>query len=178
VYLAGIGNSGAGHWQRLWYAGDAGAVWVEQADWEHPRREAWVAAIARSLDALAEPALLIAHSLGCLAAAEYLTLHGVSKVRAAWFVAVPDVASQAFPSSAEGFRCARKLAVTVPSVVVGSRNDPYASFEHARAVAAAWQSQLYDVGSLGHINADSGLAGWPEGALRLQEFERSLLARA
>jgi len=176
VYLAGISNSGPRHWQRLWYERDTRGVWVEQADWERPKREDWVAAIARELELLDEPAVLIGHSLGCLAAAEYLALHGASKVRAALLVAVPDVASPVFPAAVDGFRCPLTLRMTVPSLVVGSRNDPYASFEHARAVGSAWCSELYDVGALGHINADSGIGDWPEGLARWQQFERGALA--
>jgi len=50
-----------------------------------------------------------------------------------------------------------------PTIVVSSDNDPYGSAGYARACAAAWGSELVEVGAQGHLNADSGLGNWPEG---------------
>jgi uncharacterized protein len=56
------------------------------------------------------------------------------------------------------------------SVLLGSRNDPYCSFERAESFAAAWGAQFMDYGEAGHINAESGLASWPEGHVLLQDL--------
>ena len=61
-------------------------------------------------------------------------------------------------------------ALPFPSVLVASRNDPYCSYERARLFAHAWGSQFMDYGSSGHINAESGLASWPEGHVLLQDL--------
>jgi predicted alpha/beta hydrolase family esterase len=50
-----------------------------------------------------------------------------------------------------------------PSMLVGSRNDPYCSFERAQGLAESWGSRFIDLGERGHINAESGLGDWPEG---------------
>ena len=34
----------------------------------------------------------------------------------------------------------------------------------------AWNAQFMDYGPCGHINADSGLASWPEGHVLLQDL--------
>lgn len=57
-----------------------------------------------------------------------------------------------------------------PSVLVGSRNDPYCSFERAQAFAMAWGSRFVDLGEAGHINAESGLGDWPTGHAVLAEL--------
>jgi len=54
------------------------------------------------------------------------------------------------------------------SILLGSRNDPYCSFERARTFAGAWGSEFIDYGHRGHINAESGLGDWPEGQAWLQ----------
>jgi predicted alpha/beta hydrolase family esterase len=59
-------------------------------------------------------------------------------------------------------------ALPFPSVLVGSRNDPFCSFERSRAFADAWGAEYVDAGLQGHINADSGLGDWPEGHARLR----------
>src|SRR5690606_5180317 len=41
VYAAGIHNSGAGHWQAIWYAHDEDASWIEHSDWNHVSRDVW-----------------------------------------------------------------------------------------------------------------------------------------
>ena len=39
-----------------------------------------------------------------------------------------------------------------------------------RTFATAWGSQFIDYGNSGHINAESGLASWPEGHVLLQDL--------
>ena len=57
-----------------------------------------------------------------------------------------------------------------PAVLVASRNDPYCEFERAQLFGYAWGSQFMDYGDCGHINADSGVASWPEGHVLLQDL--------
>jgi predicted alpha/beta hydrolase family esterase len=59
-----------------------------------------------------------------------------------------------------------------PSLVVGSVDDPYATVDFARGLAADWGSDFVVAGALGHINADSGLGDWPQG----RKFLADLLA--
>jgi predicted alpha/beta hydrolase family esterase len=50
-----------------------------------------------------------------------------------------------------------------PSILLGSHDDPYCSFERAQGFAHSWGSTFVDYGQRGHINADSGLGDWAEG---------------
>jgi predicted alpha/beta hydrolase family esterase len=55
-----------------------------------------------------------------------------------------------------------------PSTLVGSRDDPYCSFDKAQSLAASWGVRFVDYGDRGHINAESGLGDWPEGLAMLR----------
>ena len=57
-----------------------------------------------------------------------------------------------------------------PSTLVGSRNDPYCSFDKAQSLADSWGARFVDLGERGHINAESGLGDWPEGVAMLQDL--------
>jgi predicted alpha/beta hydrolase family esterase len=61
-----------------------------------------------------------------------------------------------------------------PSVLVASRTDPRASFEHSQALAADWGAEFVDAGDSGGIDADSGHGPWPDGLLRLAKFLKGL----
>jgi predicted alpha/beta hydrolase family esterase len=56
-----------------------------------------------------------------------------------------------------------------PSICVISSNDPFCELQPGKDMAAAWGSELVELGERGHINAESGLLDWPQG--------RELLAR-
>ena len=59
-------------------------------------------------------------------------------------------------------------------MLLASRDDPYCEFERARLFAYAWGAQFMDYGECGHINADSGLASWPEGHVLLQDLDERI----
>lgn len=50
-----------------------------------------------------------------------------------------------------------------PSLIVGSLNDPYMSFDRLRHVSTRWGSRLVDLGHAGHINVASGFGRWQRG---------------
>jgi hypothetical protein len=57
--------------------------------------------------------------------------------------------------------------------VVASNDDAWVSLQHARDLASYWGSHFVDAGSLGHINAASGVGWWDEGQALL---DRVILA--
>jgi predicted alpha/beta hydrolase family esterase len=174
VFLAGIGNSEPQHWQSRWYRAIPGSRWVEHADWDHPDGARWVADLDQALQSIEGPKLLVAHSLGCLLAVDWARRHRDPEVRGSFLVSVPDRRGPNFPASAVGFGAAVEGRPPLPALVVASTNDRYSSFEHARAVAAAWQVELVDAGALGHINLESNIGAWSEGRQRLERFVSSL----
>lgn len=170
LILPGYGNSGPQHWQSRWQQ-DAGFERVEQRDWFHAERAAWVAAldaaVARNAD---RPLLLVAHSLGCLTVAFWAAEHPLTEVHGALLVAPPDPAGAHFPSTASGFDQPPEQWLPFPTTLVMSTDDPYAQPEFAQQCARDWGSRLVNLGDCGHINHDSGLGDWPEGRALLADL--------
>jgi len=170
LIIPGLGGSGPDHWQSRWGQKLSTARVIAQEDWDRPRREPWVNAILREIEAAQRPVALIGHSLGALAAASAIAEHGGEKVKAAFLVAPPDLDA---PGLAGGpvdplFKeKAPQAALQVPGVLVASRSDPFADWAFAERLADVWALDLADAGDAGHINAESGHGPWPEGLMRL-----------
>jgi predicted alpha/beta hydrolase family esterase len=175
--LPGYGGSGPGHWQTLWERAH-GFRRVEEPDWEHPEREAWVAsleaAVSRDTSDPGPGIVLVAHSLACLQVAHWARLHASrGAVRAALLVAPPDPQGPEFPAAARGFEAVPLEPFPFPALVVGSTNDPYASPGFTEGCARAWGAGFVSVGARGHVNAASGLGAWEEGMALLRELLRA-----
>jgi predicted alpha/beta hydrolase family esterase len=166
VIMPGLGDSGPDHWQTRWHVLDPSARRVVVRDWDRPDRADWVSALADAVQNCPAPPVVVAHSLGCLTLA-VLSERG-PKLHGALVVAPPDPEGSQYPAVAHEFRSFPLAAFGFPSIVVGSRNDPYGCFEFASRCAHAWGSELVDVGECGHINADSHLGDWPAGQRLLQ----------
>lgn len=161
LVLPGIGDSGQAHWQSLWEQRHPSFRRVIQRDWDHPVYSEWAARLEEAVATSGTDTVLVTHSLGSLLATQWAAGTRL-RIRAALLVAVPDPAGSAFPAEAEGFATSLQ-ALPFPSIVVASANDPYASLVYTRACAAAWGSELVNIGDAGHINAASGLGEWPQG---------------
>ncbi len=161
INLPGIYNSGPTHWQTLWER-DTAFVRFAPADWDAPTRTDWVAALEAAVVAAPEPPVLVAHSLACLLVPIWAA-QSSSTVAGAMLVAPVDPAADAFPEAAADFRDVPRGPLPFPSLVVGSLNDHYADVDYARTFAADLGAEFVVAGSLGHINADSGLGDWPQG---------------
>lgn len=168
VFVAGIGNSGADHWQALWHAELRHSVWVEHASWDAPVRDVWVRELDEALGAIDGPKVLVAHSLGCALVTEWAGQHEDEGVVAALLVATPDVLGPAFPGEAVGFDTPLLRQLPFRTILVASQDDPYGTFAHAASTAAEIGAELVDVGALGHVNSRSGLGRWPRGRALLE----------
>jgi predicted alpha/beta hydrolase family esterase len=119
--------------------------------------------------------VLIAHSLGNLALAHAAPVLQPGQVTGAYLITPPSDASVAAIADVDkAFVPVPMRALPFPSVLVGSRTDPYGSLADAEAKAKAWGSTFEDAGDAGHINTESGHGPWPEGLMRLATFLKSL----
>ena len=175
MIVPGLGGSGPGHWQTRWEALYPRHVRVEQQDWDHPRREDWLAAFGAAVAAAGEPVVVVAHSLGCALVAHAAARPAAAALAAALLVAPADVDSPAHtPPETRDFAPLPLRALPFPATVVASQDDPYVTLARARELATAWGADFADAGPRGHLNAASGLGDWPEGRRHLE----ALLARA
>lgn len=170
LILPGWENSGPKHWQSLWEERH-GYRRVEQHDWMHPLRGDWMAQLEEAVLASDEQPVLVAHSLGCILTAAWAAhSRNAHRVKGALLVAPGDVEREDIRDQLPSWSPITLQALPFPAVLLGSRNDPYCSFERASMFASAWNAQFMDYGECGHINADSGLASWPEGHVLLQDL--------
>lgn len=164
--VPGLNSSGPTHWQSRWEEIRDDCVRAELGMWSRPHRNTWVAKLSHAIAAARRPVVLCAHSLGCLAVAWWALLEGQGQdgpVAGALLVAPPDCDRRRLPQPLIQFQPVPRRALPFPSVVVASRNDPYAEIGFARDLAADWGSGFVDVGMLGHINAASDIGDWPFG---------------
>lgn len=169
LLLPGLDGSPPRHWQSHWEQ-LSHCRRVALGDWSRPRLHDWVPALDRAVRESARPVVLAAHSLGCLAAAWWASLCWVDafrdKVRGALLIAPPDVDALTADPRIRDFRPLPRLRLPFRTIIVASRDDPYAPYARSERMAACWGSELVDAGEAGHLNADSGLYEWTQG-LRL-----------
>lgn len=171
LIVPGWGDSGPEHWQTLWERANPNFRRVVQRDWHYPIRVEWVETLRGDIRAAAGSVVVVAHSLGCIAVAHCAQV-GPLLVRGALLVAPPDVEHPDFPPVMEGFAPIPRTRLPFPSLVVASRNDPFAAFERSQVLAEAWGSRFVDAGNSGHLNADAGFGPWPVGETLLAELMR------
>lgn len=172
VIVPGWRNSGPGHWQSLWAEQLPHTRRVEQDDWVAPRRDAWVAQVARTItEAAQDPdaggtVVVVAHSLGCIATA-HLPPEVMRLIGGALLVAPADPERRGVLAD---FAPVPYQRLPFRSMVVASSNDPYCPVRLAGAYARAWGSEFVRLNNAGHINVASGHGPWPLGLGLLQSL--------
>ena len=174
MIVPGIWNSDPAHWQSRWQSERLeSAVRIAPSSWSDPDPADWSRAIERAVDAVDEPPVLVAHSLGVIAAWRWLVDHDDGRVAGAFLVAPPDPAAPGFPAAAAGFTLPER-AVTTPTLLVVSDDDPYCSTERAAAMGATLGADVRRIGEHGHVNIASGVGDWPVGRGLLEDFTARL----
>jgi predicted alpha/beta hydrolase family esterase len=168
LIVPGYKGSGPEHWQTWLQRQVSTATRVDGIDWDAPVLAAWAAQVRDALADAAQPLRIIAHSFGCLAAV-VAAADRPDQVAELILVAPADPARFDFTGlRAQVTQGRYSLASALPErllnvsgSVVASRNDPWLGYDKARELATRWGLVLHDVGSAGHINADSGYGPWP-----------------
>ncbi|TWG79659.1 hypothetical protein L602_000600000590 [Cupriavidus gilardii J11] len=158
--VPGLYGSGPDHWQSRWEARFPDWERVVQHDWARPSLHLWAgqvgATVARRRATAPRGVVLVAHSFGCLAVVYQAALDSTG-IAGALLVAPADPDRFGVGPLLPAFR------LPFPTVLAASRNDPWIAQRTAFSWGALWGADVHDVGSLGHINAESGLGTWPEG---------------
>ena len=165
LLLPGWLNSDPDYWQSRWERLH-GFERVVQHDWEQPLRGDWITRLEDVV--LAQPPewqiVLAAHSLGChLVAAWAAVSRNAHRVHAALLVAPPDVSREDLSPQLHSWRKPILRVLPMSAICVVSSNDPFASLRASQALARAWGARCVEAGPVGHINAASHLADWPQG---------------
>lgn len=172
--VPGLHGSGPGHWQSRWEQRFPDWQRVEQHDWSRPSLPLWAERVSESImraqRVASRGAILVAHSFGCLATLRQAALDAKG-IAGALLVA---------PADPDKFGVAGLLPahrLPFPTILVASRNDPWMQQRTAFSWGTLWGSELHDAGTLGHINADSGLGQWPAGLALLDTLIQRIEAQ-
>lgn len=168
VIVYGYDGSGPGHWQR-WLEAElkergAPVAFPALPEPTAPRKDVWVAELARLVATAAEPVTFVCHSLGCWAVDHLLAERGAAGVHAALLVAPPSpyLPFEAVETFLPPPRCKEAWApLAARTLVVGSDDDDYASPGELSEIAGALGVRCEILPGAGHINTDSGYGPWP-----------------
>lgn len=173
LLVPGLEGSGPGHWQRRWAEEIDNCQIAELGSWDAPHRNTWINRLNLAVYRAGRPVVLVAHSLGCILTAWWSKFEqpGWSNpVAGALLVAPPEVDFFPRDERLTGFAPTPADALPFPSILVGSRNDPWIGFDTAKGLAKRWGSDFVDAGAVGHINADSRLGSWEDGKRQLERL--------
>jgi uncharacterized protein len=173
LFIAGRSGSGPDHWQTRWRRRMPQASLVEQPDWDQPDREVWVANVVAACRAATRPIVFLAHSLGVTTLVHAAGLLVRGQAKGAFLVAPPSDEGLIAAGLGEFAPCPLE-PLPFSTLVIASRNDPYGAFADAESKAEHWGARIHDAGLSGHINVESGHGPWPEGAMRLAGFLKTL----
>lgn len=178
LIIPGLNGSGADHWQSVWEDERLDCARVDQRDWVDPDPIDWLCRIEAAVKAPPVPTVLVAHSLGCLAVAAWAAVSRFDRdfPVAAMLVAPCDPSQIGASPAIQRFAKVADHRLAMPSLLIASTNDPYASFARTCKFAAVWGSQLVEAGELGHINAQSGLGAWHWGQTLLDRMIAATVA--
>lgn len=180
IIVPGYRGSGPAHWQTWLEAQRSDARRVTGIDWEAPILARWAGNVRQQIDDAPTPVLLVAHSFGCLASV-VAAADRPDKVAGLLLVAPADpqrFSPLGLRHSGEG-PTVESVADSLPdkplgccSLLVASDDDPWMRASQAQTWAETWGSRFLNIGSAGHINAESGFGPWPQ-ALELLESLRT-----
>ena len=129
--VPGLYGSEDEHWQSYWEREYPQVTRVAQADWKGEDRQAWLANLEAAVALIEAPLVLVAHSRGCILVAHWAAQSpAISKVKAAFLVAPPDLDADHFPSPATqaAFSPVPQAKLPFPSQVIASRSRARSAF--------------------------------------------------
>jgi predicted alpha/beta hydrolase family esterase len=171
LIVPGLRDHVAEHWQTLLHAELEGSHAVEPLRENGLSCPARVEAIEQAIARIDGPVILVAHSAGCLMTVHWARTHratAVERIRGALLVTPPDLCAtwpDKYPSpqslAGHGWSPMPRDPLPFPTLVAASSNDPLASLDAVRDMAAAWDARLVELGEVGHMNPASGFGPWP-----------------
>ncbi|MDB5702027.1 MAG: alpha/beta hydrolase [Sphingomonadales bacterium] len=175
LLIPGLRGSEPDHWQTRWEEERTDCRRIDQGEGD-PDPLRWLARIDTAVDQVSGPVVLVAHSLGCLAVAAWalLSQRATSGRVQALLVAPCDPGQIDAPLVIRRFGCFAFTKLPIPTTVIASSDDPYASLGRGYAIARTWGANVVEAGEAGHIDANSRLGSWRWG----QDVLDRLIVRA
>jgi predicted alpha/beta hydrolase family esterase len=174
LFVPGLRDHVADHWQTLLAAEIPGSVTVEPLTEDRLSREGRVKALDEALSQINGDVEIAAHSAGALMVVNW-ALAPTRRIRGVLLATPADVENPLPPGypayddlAANGWVPIPRKPLPFRTIVAASRNDPLAQFEKVAGLARAWGAELHDVGDVGHLNPAAGYGRW-DGAMPLLE---------
>jgi predicted alpha/beta hydrolase family esterase len=174
LFVPGLRDHVAEHWQTLLAAEIPGSVTVEPLTEGRLSRHARVKALDAALSRINGDVVIAAHSAGALMVVNW-ALAPTRRIRGALLATPADVENPlppGYPSyddlADNGWTPIPRKLLPFRAIVAASRNDPLAQLEKVAGLARAWGAELEDVGDVGHLNPAAGYGRW-DGARPLLE---------
>jgi predicted alpha/beta hydrolase family esterase len=181
LIVPGLRDHVAEHWQTLLQAELPGSHAVEPLRENGLSCPARVEAIEHAIAQIDGPVILVAHSAGCLMTVHWARTHratAVERIRGALLVTPPDLSAtwpDKYPSPQSllehGWSPMPRDPLPFPTIVAASSNDPLATEEAVRAMAACWGARLLELGAVGHMNPASGFGPWPVAETLIEQLQ-------
>ncbi|MEN0000874.1 MAG: alpha/beta hydrolase [Pseudomonadota bacterium] len=167
------------HWQKRWQAKLPNTVWVDGHELANGSQRNRLEQVKAAIKQASSPSVIIAHGAGVVATRHAIEEQNVQeiveKIKGVIFVAPPDLTHDAWQQTGLAHLTDYpSTPMPVPSFVIASRTDPYASHEKSNELASDWGSLFLDAGESGHIDEASGHGPWPEGLMVFAEFMKRL----
>jgi len=172
--VPGLYGSNRSHWQTRWER-LYGFSRIKQKDWENPDFYQWSESLYQTIEKKRNNAgiILVAHSMGCHLIVKCLPLIN-DRIKGVFLVAPPDLETRMINKDVSSFFVDFQDKLDVPGYLVFSENDPYASVEYSQKFGNALGIEKINVGRLGHINSDSQIGDWDNGAVLLNKLQESV----
>ena len=172
--VPGLYGSGPDHWQTKWEQ-LYGLSRIEQDNWDNPDYGRWAQQLVGQLniESTKSELIIVAHSLGCHLLVK--SFPWIKKmVRGVFLVAPPDLGAGVIKKNLSGFSIPEVTELNTEGFLVYSEDDPYASAAYSEGYGQQLGLKLINVGKRGHINSDSNLENWDEGARFLKQLLQSI----
>ena len=177
LIVPGLRDHVPDHWQTLLAAKLPRVRTVEPLEHDRLGCTARVVAIARAIESIEGPVVVVAHSAGVMMLAHWASRHDSSKIRGALLAAPADLETPmpaGYPTidalEEHGWLPIPRATLPFPSIVAASSNDPLTRLYRAREFARAWGSRFVELGAVGHLNPASGHGEWPRAEELLSEL--------
>jgi predicted alpha/beta hydrolase family esterase len=176
VFVPGLRDHMPDHWQTILQAKLPRTACVPRLGKEVLSCAAWVEVLDATVEGVEGPIVFAAHSAGVMMVAHWAQRERRA-IAGALLAAPPDFESPlpaGYPSREtlehHGWIPTPRALLPFPSIVAASTNDPLSTYARAASFAAAWGSELVNVGAVGHLNPSSGFGEWPRAMDLLRDF--------
>ncbi|KJS27183.1 MAG: alpha/beta hydrolase [Hyphomonadaceae bacterium BRH_c29] len=177
VFLPGLRGHVEDHWQTRLARLYPNSVTVPPLSENGLSRLARVENLARTLQSISIPVVIVAHSAGCMILAHWASGHVEGQVVAALLATPADLETPLPPGYptisdlADGkWLPVPKSRLPFPTLLAASRNDPLCSYSNACELAKSWGSRVEDLGEVGHLNPVAGFGDWPAGKVLIDRM--------